>query len=158
MQLLHALHAEPCPDGRPSASLADALGGCERVATRRGLIVVVSDFLGDQGWTTPLGRLAARHAVLAVEVRDPRESELPAVGHVPFSCPETGAQLMVDTSDRRLRDAFSAAAAQQRDRIVHAIRRTGAQHVALSTAGPWLRTLGAALRTAPVAQPEGGRS
>ena len=157
MQLLHALRAQPCPDGSPAASLSDALSACERVAGRRGLIVVVSDFLGDDGWTVPLGRLAARHAVLAVEVRDPRESELPAVGHVPFACPETRAQMLVDTSDRGVREAFASAAAEQRVGITRAIRRTGALHVTLSTAGPWLRTLGAALRGAAAAGIAGGR-
>jgi uncharacterized protein (DUF58 family) len=157
LQLLHALRAEPCPDGAPTAALAEALSACERVARHRGLVVVVSDFLGDRRWTAPLGRLAARHAVLAVEVRDPRESDLPAVGHVPFSCPETGAQLTVDTSDRRLREAFGVAAAEQQRRTVRAIRRTGALHVALSTAGPWLQTLGAALRGAAAAGIAGGR-
>jgi uncharacterized protein (DUF58 family) len=156
MQLVHALQAEPCRDGSPAATLADALAACERVANRRGLVVVVSDFLGDERWMRPLGRLATRHAVLAVEVRDPRESELPAVGHVPFACPETGAQLVVNTSDERVRIAFAAAAAEQRERVAHAVRRAGAQHIALSTAGPWLRALGAALR-GPVARAAGGR-
>ncbi len=155
MQLLRALRAEPAADGSPAAALSDALRACERVANRRGLVVIVSDFLGDPGWTAPLGRLATRHAVLAVEVRDPRESELPAVGHVPLRCPETGAELLVDTSDERVRDAFAAAAAEQSDHLAHALRRAGAHHVALSTAGPWLRALGAALR-GPVARTAGG--
>jgi uncharacterized protein (DUF58 family) len=157
MQLLQVLRAEPCTDGSPGASLADALRACERVANRRGLVVVVADFLGDTGWTAPLRRLAARHAVLVMEVRDPREDELPAVGHVAFRSPETGAELLVDTSDDRVRDAFAAAAAEQRDRVGLAIRRAGAQHVVLSTAGAWLRTLGAFLHGAPAVQSAGGR-
>jgi uncharacterized protein (DUF58 family) len=156
LQLLQALRGAPRPDGSPAATLADALAACERVASRRGLVVVVSDFLGDDGWTAPLGRLAARHAVLAVQVHDPRERELPAVGHVPFRCPETGAELVVDTSDGDVRDAFAAAAGEQRDRITDAIRRAGADHVALLTAGTGLRALGAALR-GPLARTAGGR-
>jgi uncharacterized protein (DUF58 family) len=155
MQLLHALRAEPCADGSAAAALSEALETCERVANRRGLVVVVADFLGDPGWTAPLGRLTARHAVLAVQVSDPRESELPAVGHVPLRDPETGAERLVNTSDARVRVAFAAAAAEQRERVAHAIRRAGAHHVALSTAGPWLRALGAALR-GPVAREAGG--
>jgi uncharacterized protein (DUF58 family) len=155
MQLLHALRAEPRPDGSVAAALSEALKACERVAKRRGLVVVVSDFLGDQQWTAPLGRLAARHAVLALEVRDPRESELPAVGHVTFRCPETGAELLTNTSDRHVRDAFAAAAAEQRARVAHAIRRSGANHVSLSTDGSWLRALGAAL-PGPGARAVGG--
>ena len=154
-QLLRALRAEPCPDGSATATLCEALQACERVATRRGLVVVVSDFLGDSAWTAPLGRLAARHAVLAVQVHDPRERELPAIGHVSFRDPETGAERLVNTSDRRVRTAFAAAAAEQSAQLAQAIRRSGAQHVALSTAGPWLRVLGAALR-GPVARAAGG--
>ena len=155
MQLLRALRAERCPDRAGAATLSDALKACERVANRRGLVIVISDFLDDPMWAAPLGRLAARHAVLAVEVRDPREDALPAVGHVSFRDPETGAERLVNTSDARVRAAFAAAAADQRARLAHAVRRAGAHHVALSTAGPWLRALGAALR-GPVRRAAGG--
>jgi len=155
-ELLRRIAATPpAPEGT-RGDLPAALEALRRPPRRRGLVVVVSDFLGDASWTTPLGRLAARHAVLAVEVHDPRESELPAVGHVAFACPETGAQLLVDTSNERVRVAYAAAAADQRDGIERAIRRAGAHHLRLSTAGAWLRTLGAALR-GPAAGAAGGR-
>ncbi|MDA0162594.1 DUF58 domain-containing protein [Solirubrobacter ginsenosidimutans] len=154
-QLLLALRGERCPDRSATAELSDALMTCDRVANRRGLVVVVSDFLGDTAWAAPLGRLAARHAVLAVEVRDPREDELPAVGHVSLRDPETGAERLVNTSDARVRAAFAGAAADQRERLVRTLRHAGAHHVALSTGGPWLRVLAAALR-GPVTRAAGG--
>jgi hypothetical protein len=60
--------------------------------------------------------------------------------------PETGARIEVDTSSRRLRERFAAAARADRDAVADELRRARAQHVVLSTAGDWLRVLGRRLR------------
>ena len=78
-------------------------------------MVVVSDFRGPRDWRTPLMRLLSRHHVIAVEVRDPREQELPAVGDLWLVDPETGRQLRVDTNRRKIRERFAARAAEERD-------------------------------------------
>ena len=71
-----------------------------RLARQPGLVVVISDFREQHGWERPLGSLRVRHSVLAVEIVDPREAELPAVGHLALVDPETGARIEVDTSRR----------------------------------------------------------
>src|SRR6201993_1198249 len=83
-------------DGRhdPSA-LADALVLTGRLAGPPGLVVVISDFRDQVGWERPLGSLRIRHSVVGIEVVDPRESELPKVGHLMLVDPETGARLEV---------------------------------------------------------------
>ena len=96
-----------------TGTLRDALELTDRVARQRALVVVVSDFRGPPDWRAPLLRLAGRHTVLAVEIRDPREQELADVGELRLVDPETGRQLRVDTSDRRLRERFAAAAARR---------------------------------------------
>ncbi|MER3409745.1 MAG: DUF58 domain-containing protein, partial [Thermoleophilia bacterium] len=97
-------------------------------------------------WRRPLLDLASRHDVLAVEVRDPREQELPAVGELRLVDPETKAQLRVDTSNPRLRARFAQAAATERAEVAAALASLGASHVVLSTAGDWLRLLALHLR------------
>ena len=77
--------------------------------------MIVSDFRGPRDWRAPLLRLASRHAVVAVEIRDPREQELPNVGHVWLVDPETGRKAHVDTARRRLRERFADAAAEDRN-------------------------------------------
>ncbi|WP_175510281.1 DUF58 domain-containing protein [Micromonospora phaseoli] len=127
------------------ADLADALAAVHRVANRRGLVVVVSDFLDglpdEPGlparWERPLRRLAVRHQVLAVEITDPRELELPDVGLITLADPETGGCREVWTGDRRLRERYAAAAAAQRDEVRHSLRRCGATHLALRTDRDW---------------------
>ena len=126
--------------------LVDALELADRVIRQRALVVLVSDFRGPLDWQPPLLRLAGRHTVLAVEVRDPREQELADVGELRLVDPETGRQLRVDTHDRELRLRFAEAAAEERRALVTLLARAGARHVALSTEGDWLRPLASLLR------------
>jgi uncharacterized protein (DUF58 family) len=129
-----------------TGNLRDALELADRVVRQRALVVLVSDFRGPPDWQAPLLRVAGRHTVLAVEIRDPREQELADVGELRLVDPETGRQLRVDTSDRRLRERFAAAAAGERRALVSALASAGVRHVALSTEGDWLRPLTAFLR------------
>ena len=77
---------------------------------------------------------------MAVEIRDPREQELPNVGELWLVDPETGRQLRVDTRSKKLRERFASAAADERTEVARLVGRAGAQHVVLSTQGDWLRT------------------
>ena len=118
--------------------LALALEQVRRPPRRRGMVVVISDFLGDQDWERPLRGLGDRHELLGIEVLDPRELELPAAGLVTFVDPETGEQLEVQTSDAQLRQRYAEAAAQQRGEIASMLRRAGADHLRLRTDSDWL--------------------
>jgi uncharacterized protein (DUF58 family) len=133
-------------DGVADRGLAPVLHRVGRLARQPGLVVVVSDFRGAQDWQRALAGLNARHRVLAVEIRDPREERLEPAGRLSLVDPETGALLEIDTSRRGLRERFEAAAAQERAGVATALRRAGAHHVVLSTKGDWLRALGRALR------------
>jgi uncharacterized protein (DUF58 family) len=140
--LRRALGEGVAPDGAAGEPLALALVRAGRLARPRSLVVIVSDFAGPSDWSRPLAALAARHTVMAVEVYDPRERELPAVGRLALVDPETGQRVEVDTADRRLRERFARAASEERAAVAAALRRAGAEHVALSTAGAWARELG----------------
>jgi uncharacterized protein (DUF58 family) len=146
--LLAELRAEPGADGSGATSLGAAALSMAGLARQRGLVVVVSDFRGARDWEAPLRRLRARHGVLAVEVRDPRELELPAIGDVWMVDPETGRQIVVNTSRRKVRRRFKEAAAEERAEVAAALRRAGADHLVLSTDGDWLRDVAAHLRRA----------
>jgi uncharacterized protein (DUF58 family) len=129
----------------PSA-LADALARIGRVARQPGLVVVVSDFREQHDWARALGSLRARHAVLAVEVHDPREATLPPVGRIAVVDPETGKRMEVDTSRPRVRERFQALEAQRRETLHAELRRLRVDHAPLSTDEDWLLHLGRRLR------------
>ena len=95
-------------------SLGEALMRTGAAAPQRSLVVVVSDFRGPLDWRGPLLELAGQHDVIAVEIRDPREQELPNAGDLWLVDPETGRMLRVDTRNRKVRERFAAAAAEER--------------------------------------------
>ena len=100
---------------RPLNAALEQLG---RRGLRRGLVVVVSDLLGDpQTWSRSMRALTGRHQVLVVEIRDPRELELPSVGVLALTDPETGAELEVDTRSPGLRERYAQAAAAERAEV-----------------------------------------
>ena len=141
--VLLAVRRDPETERVGPTSIGIALTQVARVARQRSLAVVVSDFRGPRDWRAPLLRLASRHAVVAVEVRDPREQELPDVGHIWLVDPETGRKLHVDTGRRRLRERFAETAAAERAALARELASVGVPHLVLSTAGDWLRTFAA---------------
>lgn len=120
---------------------------------RTGLRVVISDFIDPDGtheppfeWQYPLRHLAARHDVIAVEVSDPRERELPDVGSLTLVDPESGRQRHLWTGDRNLRARYAAAAVRRNVDVHRAIVGAGAEHLDVDTGRDWIRDLAAFLR------------
>jgi uncharacterized protein (DUF58 family) len=135
------------PDGEHDAEgLAGALRRVGRLARQPGLVVVVSDFRDQRHWERPLGSLRVRHSVLAAEIVDPRENELPAVGHLALLDPETGARITVDTRSSRVRARFAELERERRAGVARELRRLRVEHLALSTDEDWLMALGRHLR------------
>jgi uncharacterized protein (DUF58 family) len=144
--VLSALRQES-GDGRVGAtSLGEALRRTGALARQRSVVIVVSDFRGPLDWRRPLLELAGRHDVIALEIRDPREQELPNAGVLWLVDPETGRQVRADTRSARLRARFAAAAAAERAEVARTLAAAGARHVVLSTSGDWLRSLAMFLR------------
>lgn len=78
-----------------------------KVQHRRALVFVFSDFL-DTGYEKAMQRTARRHDVVAVTIRDPREDALPDVGLLEVQDAETGAAMLLDTSDAEFQRTFLA--------------------------------------------------
>src|SRR5437588_11683141 len=133
------------PTGAATA-LAAALWQAVKVIRRPGLLIVISDFLAAGGWQRPMAVLGHRHELVAARVTDPTELAVPDIGVVTFEDPETGRQLHVDTSDRRLRERFALAAAEQSLRISTDLKRAHAVQFQITTAQPFLPQLTEYLR------------
>jgi uncharacterized protein (DUF58 family) len=144
--LLATLREEPDEEQVGATSLGEALRRTSALARQRSAVVVVSDFRGPLDWRRALLDLSARHDVAAVEIRDPREQELPNAGALWLVDPETGRQLRVDTRSPRLRARFAAAAAEERAAVARVLSSSGTRHAVLTTSGDWLRALAVFLR------------
>jgi uncharacterized protein (DUF58 family) len=137
LAMLHRLEGRGRAD-EGTATLADALRSVRVATRRRGLIVVISDLLDGSDWQRELRALSHRHALVVVEVKDPRESELPAVGMLTLVDPESGRRVEVQTSNPKLRARFAQAAAEQAQGHAKAVRSAGAGHLVLRTDRDWL--------------------
>lgn len=137
LQLLDDVRPE---EGRRSR-LDLALDEAYRVVKRASVIVVVSDWIDAGSWEESLKRLAHRHEVIAVEIRDPREAELPSVGPMILQDPETGQQLELNTSSPDLRQAYQAAAEEQIRKRGQVLQTCGAGHLVVCTDRDWVLDL-----------------
>jgi uncharacterized protein (DUF58 family) len=136
--LLRRLAVTPRATSSRADDLRAALEQVRRPPRRRGMVAVISDFLGTPDWERPLRGLGDRHELLGVEIIDPRELDLPPAGLVTFVDPESGEQLEVQTSDSNLRQRYALAAREQREQIASMLRRAGADHLQLRTDSDWL--------------------
>jgi uncharacterized protein (DUF58 family) len=120
--------------------LREALDYLNRVIHRRAIVFLLCDFL-DEGFERAFKRTARRHDLIAVHVTDLREEELPAVGLLEVEDVETGRRLLVDTSSRRVREAFLQAGRQRAASLRQLARSSGADLVEVSTDGSHLDAL-----------------
>ncbi len=133
---LTALRSPPA-DG-DTGDLAKAIRLVRKTAKRRGMVIVVSDFLGEPAWERSLRALTARHEVIAVQVNDRREFELPAVGLIAVIDPETGRRRLVDTADEDVRERYAALAVRRQNELTARLASTGVDHLMLRTDRDWV--------------------
>ena len=108
-----------------TTDLAAMLDAVAKLARRRALIVVISDFIGDGDWGRSLLRLVPRHEVVALRVVDAADDELPDVGLVVVEDAETGEQLVIDSSDPLFRARLRAGVEGRDARLAAGMRRAG---------------------------------
>ena len=133
LHLLHRMETRPELKQANTTNLADLLQMAWRVAPRRSLVFVVSDFISTPGWAKPLAHLARRHDVVAVRLYDPLEMELPDLGLLVVQDAETGEQLFVDTHDRGFRKRFVAAAKERETELRRSFQAAGVDALELAT-------------------------
>jgi uncharacterized protein (DUF58 family) len=135
--LLRTIATTPRAPVGVRGDLATAIDALRRPERRRGMAVIISDFLGPINWMRPLRAISARHEVLAIEVLDPRDVELPDVGDVVLQDAESGVTREF-TIDAQLRDDFARAAAAHRAEVARTIRSCGAPVLTLRTDRDWI--------------------
>jgi uncharacterized protein (DUF58 family) len=108
-----------------TTDLAAMLDAVAKLARRRALVVIISDFIGDGDWGRSLLRLVLRHEVVALRVVDAADDELPDVGLVVVEDAETGEQLIIDSSDPMLRNRLRARVEERDTSLAAGMRRAG---------------------------------
>lgn len=134
LRLAAALTAPARQDGTGrTTDLAGMLAKVAAVAGRRGVVIVISDFVGELDWQPQLTRLNLRHEVVAVQITDPAELSLPAVGLVVIEDAETGEQVYLDTSDPAFGHRLRLETDARQQAVTAAMQAAGVRHRTVST-------------------------
>jgi len=94
------------PSGKHT-NIAEALEYVNRLLDRRAIIVLASDF-EDSDFDKQLKITNRKHDLVNIIIHDEHEEYLPNMGLIPFSDPETGDEILIDTSSKKVRNAFRA--------------------------------------------------
>jgi uncharacterized protein (DUF58 family) len=113
--------------------LAQMIEASRQAVKRRSVVLVISDFISTPGWERPLSLLAQRHEVIAIRVYDPLEVALPDIGQITMTDPETGEQLLVDSSDKHFRARFEKLSSEREKKIAQAMVDAGVDCLSIST-------------------------
>jgi uncharacterized protein (DUF58 family) len=136
---------------RPGTDLDVGLRFVDSILRRHSVVFLVSDFL-TPGRQPALELLARRHDVVALQLYDPRERELPDVGLVSLSDPETGSWRVVDTRRTEIRREFSRRAEEFDRSVRQHVLESGADLIRLETGRPYAEPLIAFFRRRERAQ------
>ena len=121
------------PEGR-GTSIESALDTINRVVKRRSITFLISDFLADpESLRRPLAATNRRHDVIALDLHDPMEHQIPDVGLMALEDAETGELEWIDTSNQAWRQAFEARILdleQQKRRMLSSL---AIDHIQIST-------------------------
>ena len=121
------------PEGR-GTSIESALDTINRVVKRRSITFLISDFLVEpESLRRPLAATNRRHDVIALDLHDPMEHQIPDVGLMVLEDAETGELEWVDTSNKAWREAFEARTLdleQQKRRLLSSL---AIDHIQIST-------------------------
>jgi uncharacterized protein (DUF58 family) len=135
--LLRRLATTPRSELGSRGDLTAAIEQLRRPPRRRGLAVVISDFVGPVDWQRSLRALSGRHDLIAIEVIDPLDISLPDIGIATLLDPESGKTRQVSTT-ASLRRSFAEQALDHRREVSRALRQAGASQLTLRTDQDWI--------------------
>lgn len=121
------------PEGS-GTSIESALNTINRVVKRRSIIFLISDFLVEpESFRSSLAATNRRHDIIALDLHDPMEHQIPDVGLMVLEDAETGELEWVDTSNKAWKEAFEARVLdleQQKRRLLSSL---AIDHIQIST-------------------------
>ena len=122
--------------------IAQAMQYLTNVMKRRVTAFVISDFIDNNPDLEKALRIAnSKHDVVGLQIFDERETELPSIGMVKFKDAESGEYLWVDSSSRKVRDAYQKWWNDYRSKLDIMMKRSGIDYVGINTRDDYVKSL-----------------
>jgi uncharacterized protein (DUF58 family) len=125
---------------RPGTDLGAGLETLLHAVRRRSVTFFLSDFL-TENYERSLALAAAKHDVIPIVLSDPRDYDLPDVGLARFEDLETGEDVLLDTSSRRVREGYKSYMAEKRSAREKLFRKLGLDFAVVSTDRSYMKPL-----------------
>ena len=122
-------------------SIHEAINHLLKVAKKRSLVVLISDFVADEDYTKSFKQLARRHDLVCAHITDPRESAIPSVGLVDLKDAETGDSIILDTSSASVRRSLEGMVRIRKQQFHNLCKSHGVDVMELATDGDLVRSL-----------------
>jgi len=120
--------------------IGKALGYFSNITKKRSICFVLSDFM-DPNFEDALKIANRKHDVVALQVSDKSERQIPKLGLVRFRDAETGQQRWVNTNDSRVRKKFEANARKHDEFVKDIFRRAGVDAAHINTEDGYIKPL-----------------
>ncbi|MGD8366645.1 MAG: DUF58 domain-containing protein [Desulfobacterales bacterium] len=137
------LHFSP---GQKETDIPAAIEYLGRVTTKRAVVFLISDFLGD-AFEKQMRVLGKRHDLVAVSITDPREITMPDVGLIELEDAETGEVILIDTASASVRRRYETLGTDRQKRLKDLFRTMGVDHLEILTGRNYVRELVRFFRT-----------
>ncbi|MDD5084752.1 MAG: DUF58 domain-containing protein [Candidatus Omnitrophica bacterium] len=125
---------------RKKTDLRRALEYIFNVLTRRAIIFIVSDFLAAD-YEKPLKILSKEHDVVAVNLIDPKETELPKTGLIEWEDAETGERVLIDTGNEKVLKTYRELNEKRLARLDSMFKHIGVDRIIIDTSKSYIEPL-----------------
>ncbi|WP_288096245.1 DUF58 domain-containing protein [Hydrotalea sp.] len=126
--------------GHPRTNIVKALQYLNNITRHKSIVFLLSDF-ADEGYEEALRIAAKKHDVIGIQVYDLLDVQMPNMGLVVVEDPETGEQLWLDTSNKKIRQQYAAQFAKIQQDAKKVFRTAGADLMQIATGQDYVKTL-----------------
>jgi uncharacterized protein (DUF58 family) len=117
---------------RTGTSLKNALDYLLKVAKRKSVVFIISDFLDQEYWSS-LKVVNRKHDVIGIHLYDPAETNMPDMGLAKVEDPETGESFWVDTSSKDAQDRLRKEIQTRQEKFKKDARKIGFDMIPIAT-------------------------
>ncbi|HPF08150.1 MAG: DUF58 domain-containing protein [Candidatus Cloacimonetes bacterium] len=135
--LREILYHEPLGKG---SSLKGACEYAGKILKKRSVVFLISDFI-DSGYEKAMGILARKHDLIAMQVLDESELELPRAGVLRLQDPETGRIQYVNSGSETLRNAYRAKVELQQKALAENLKAMTCDYLLFRNSESYVKTL-----------------
>ena len=128
------------PEGRGTA-IGGALRYFADAMKKRCTTFLISDFIDSTDYSKPLAVARNRHDVIALQVYDKRDTQMPDVGLMRVMDLETGASRWIDTSSKRVRSAYGRWWYDRQQQMAETLRSRRVDFASVATDEDYVRAL-----------------